>query len=37
MRHPWRRWALTTLLMLFILAASAVGIYASYRAGSTGG
>jgi hypothetical protein len=37
MRRPWRRWLLTTLVMLVIVAATMVGVYASYRAGATGG
>jgi hypothetical protein len=37
MRYPWRRWLLATLIVLVILAAATVGVYATYRAGTTGG
>jgi hypothetical protein len=37
MRRPWRRWILTTVVILIIVAATTIGIYGAYRAGSTGG
>jgi hypothetical protein len=37
MRRPWRRWILTTVVVLVIVAATMVGIYGAYRAGATGG
>ncbi len=37
MRSPWRRWALAALIALIILGAATIGVYASYRSGSTGG
>jgi hypothetical protein len=33
MRRPWRRWTLTTLVVLMILGAATIGVYAAYLGG----